>query len=156
MAVEFVEHVFSAKDRDLAYLAFELWGQPGLASVIFFDNGELLEHNPENVRPGMTLRIRKTLAGATTYVVGARPRLTRVGKNLLYRETAGGESIYDVAEKVLGSRYLYDRLAAANGLEAPYELAQGQTLKVPALARAGKQRLAEAAARAREFVEVKA
>lgn len=154
MAVEFIEHVFSAKDRDLEYLAFRLWGQPGLASVIFFDNREALAHNPENVRPGMELRIRKELAGATTYVVGTRRRLTRVGGSFVYREAAGGESVYDVAEKVLGSRYLYDKLVAANGLEPPYELAQGQVLKVPALARAGKQRLAEAAARARELVEV--
>lgn len=155
MAIEFVEHVFSAQDRDLEYLAFRLWGQPGLASVIFFDNRELLKHNPENVRPGMTLRIRKKLAGATTYVVGARRRLTRIGKLVVYREYAGGESIYDVAEKVLGSRYLYDKVAAANRIEPPYELAEGQVLKVPALARAGKQRLADAAARARELAEVK-
>lgn len=152
--MEFIEYVFSAKDRDLEYLAFRLWGQPGLASVIFFDNREALEHNPENARPGMTLRLRKVLAGATTYVVGARRRLTRGGGRQVRREVLGGESIYDVAEKVLGSRYLYDKLAAANGLEPPYELGEGQVLKVPALTRAGKQRLAARAARAREALEV--
>lgn len=151
--VEFVDYVFSAQDRDLEYLAFRRWGQPGLASVILFDNRELLGHNPENVRPGMTLRLRKELAAATTYVVGARKRLTRVGGGHVYREFAGGESVYDIAAKTLGSRYLYDKLAAANGLTPPYELSQGQVLKVPALARPGRQRLAAAAARARESGE---
>ena len=153
-ALSYTEYRFTALDGDLAYLATRHWGSPGPAEVVFFDNVEALAYNPENVAPGKILKLRTVPHPVTEYVVRERPRavLYIPGRGMA-RDNHAGESIYDAAANCLGSRYLYDKLAAFNGLAAPFELDPGQILKVPPLA--GKGALARAAelARARAGME---
>jgi hypothetical protein len=147
---KFYEHPFSALDADLFKLATRLWGAAGLAAAVFFDNLEDLDYDPENVRPGSKLKLRNLSAVGGNYTVRVREGCLSDPTASVYAMYENAETIYDAAERALGSRYLYMLLARANGLDEPYLLRVGQVLKVPALLSGGRLALAAEIARNRK------